>query len=199
MTSKTLIWKGGWRIPLVALVFAPHILQRKPSVVSLNALRKWKLWSLDVKEASSRADRFDRDVFLHAPEEWDPACSTRVWELKAPAYGLNDAPVAFRRSLKRHLSNSELPAKSVGIRCQVSPSDFGVRSPAAEVLAAHRNDFSGWGEPGALATLRHFSGATIRRTQIIWGTPVRTWVLNWRRIAPFRPPRLKEILRRIFS
>ena len=36
-------------------------------VISLSAIRKWKLWSLDIKNACSQADGFERDVFLRAP------------------------------------------------------------------------------------------------------------------------------------
>ena len=38
-------------------------------VVSLSAMRKWKLRSLDIKIAFLQAGGFDRDVFLHAPME----------------------------------------------------------------------------------------------------------------------------------
>ena len=66
-------------------------------VVSLSAVRQRKLCSLDVKYAFLQADGFERDVFLRAPMEWDPPCNERVWKRKAPAYGLNDAAVAFHR------------------------------------------------------------------------------------------------------
>ena len=49
-----------------------------------------------------REDGFGRDVFLHAPDELDPSCQERARKLGAPAYGLNDAPGAPRRSLRRH-------------------------------------------------------------------------------------------------
>ena len=64
-------------------------------VASLSALCKWELWSLDFKNAFSQAGGFDRDVFLQAPDERDPGNLLRVRKLRAPAYGLNDAPVAF--------------------------------------------------------------------------------------------------------
>ena len=54
---------------------SPHL-----QVASLSAIRQWKLWSLDIKNA-----------FLRAPMEWDPACTSRASKLKAPAYGLDDA------------------------------------------------------------------------------------------------------------
>ena len=64
-------------------------------VVSLSAMRNWKLRSLDIKNALLQADGFGRDAFLHAPMEWDPTCPNRVWQLKARAYGSNDAPAAI--------------------------------------------------------------------------------------------------------
>ena len=65
-------------------------------VNSLGALKKWRLWSLDIKNAYFQSDPFHREVYLHAPPEWCPMNPNRVWKLNTPAYGLNDAPVAFR-------------------------------------------------------------------------------------------------------
>ena len=48
-------------------------------VAPLSAIRQWKLWSLDVKNAFLQADGLERDVFLHAPIEWGPPCNKRVW------------------------------------------------------------------------------------------------------------------------
>ena len=36
-------------------------------VVSLSALNKWKIWSLDIKDARLQADGFDRVVFFACP------------------------------------------------------------------------------------------------------------------------------------
>ena len=47
-------------------------------VVSLGALRKWPLWSLDIKNAFLQADGFDRDVLLRAPCAWNSKDSRRV-------------------------------------------------------------------------------------------------------------------------
>ena len=74
---------------------SPHL-----QVISLAALRGWRLWSIDLKNAFLQADGFGRDVYLESPPEWLPGDSRRIWKLNAPAYGLNDAPVAFHRSLK---------------------------------------------------------------------------------------------------
>ena len=64
-------------------------------VISLSAIMGRKLRSLDVKNAFLRAGGCDRDVILQAPVEWKPRSSDRIWKLKAPAFGLNGAPVAF--------------------------------------------------------------------------------------------------------
>ena len=92
-------------------------------VVSLSAVREWELWSLDIKNAFLQADGFERDVVLHAPLEWGPPRQKRVWKLKAPAYGPNDAPAAFHRSLKRYILNPDLSVKNAGLRCKAPTFD----------------------------------------------------------------------------
>ena len=112
---------------------------------------KWNLWSLDVKNASSQAAGFDRDVSHQAPVEWEPPRNGRIWELPIPACGPNDAPVAFRRSVKRHILNSETSMERVGIRCQVSTFDsclffiFRDAGSAAGSLTTHIDDILGCG------------------------------------------------------
>ena len=63
-------------------------------VISPSAIRTWKLWNLESKHAFLQENGFCRDVFSQAPGYWDPYCKTRVWKLKAPAFGLNNAPAA---------------------------------------------------------------------------------------------------------
>ena len=58
----------------------------------------------DIMSASLHTDGFRREVFLCAPVEWRPEGARRIWKLYAPAYGLGDAPVAFRMNLWRLLS-----------------------------------------------------------------------------------------------
>ena len=100
--------------------------------------------------------------FFLAPMDWDPACTTRARKLKAPAYGLHDAPVAFHRSPKRHVLTSELSMKSVGLRRQASTFDpcvffvFRDQWQAVGALATHIDDISGRGEPDVLTKIRHF-------------------------------------------
>ena len=131
-----------------------------PQVVSLRAIRQWKVWSLDIKNAFLLADGFARGVFLHAPTEWGPPCKKRV---KAPAVGLHDSPVAFHRSLKRHILNSDLSLKNAGLRCQAAtfgPGLFSVFRDQGQVVSAftrHIDDISGCGEPDVLPKIRGFS------------------------------------------
>ena len=128
----------------------------------LSAIRKWKLRSFDFKDAFLRAGGFERDVFLHAPEERDPPSGKRLWKLKAPARGLNDAPAAFHRSLKRNLSNSELFVEKVGLRRQASTSDpclffvFRAQGQSVGALATHIDGILICGEPDVLPKLREF-------------------------------------------
>ena len=95
-----------------------QILSSSSDLVMCN--QKWELLSLDIKNAFLLADGYTRDVFLQAPEEWGPSRSEGARKLKAPAYGLHDAPVAFHRSLKQYLLNSEASMQNVGLRCQAS-------------------------------------------------------------------------------
>ena len=74
-------------------------------VISLAALRGWRLWNLGIKNASLEADGFGRDVFIQSPPEWFSGDSRRVWTMNAPAYVLTDAPVVFHRPLGRYLVN----------------------------------------------------------------------------------------------
>ena len=92
-------------------------------VISLSALKKWKLWSPDIKNAFLQADPFPREVNLHAALEWCPKNPNRVWKLNDPAFGLNDALVEFPKTPKRYLSQSETSLKLAGLRFEVSTLD----------------------------------------------------------------------------
>ena len=131
-------------------------------VISLAALRRWKLWSIDKKNAFLQADGFARVVFVQAPPEWSPGDHRRIWKLNAPAYGLNDAPVAFHRSLKRFLLNDKESLKAVDIRLEVSKFDpclffvFRGSGPAVGVMTSHIDDLLGCGEQDILAKMEKF-------------------------------------------
>ena len=92
-----------------------------------------------------------------------PTLPKRVWKLKAPAYGRNDAPAAFRRSLKRHMLNSDLSLRNVGLRRQASTCDpcvffvFRDQGQAVGVFATHIDDILGCGEPDVLRKIWAFS------------------------------------------
>ena len=53
---------------------------------------------MDIENTCPQADGFGRDVFLRDPQKRDSRKTYRIRELGAPAFGLNDAPVARRRS-----------------------------------------------------------------------------------------------------
>ena len=48
-------------------------------VISLAALRGWRLSSIDIKNAFLQADGFGRDVYIQSPPEWLPGGSRRIW------------------------------------------------------------------------------------------------------------------------
>ena len=131
-------------------------------VISPCAIRKSNAWSLDIKNAFSQVDGFGRDGCLQAPVGWEPWRSDRIWKLKASAYGLNDAPVAFHRSLMRQILNSEAPMKHVGLRRQASTFEscvFLILRGAGRALGAFATHFDGVlgrGEPDVLPEIREY-------------------------------------------
>ena len=90
---------------------------------SLCAIKKWMLWSLDVKNAFLRADGFTRDALLQAPIECEPLRCALIWKLKTPAFRLDDAPLACHRDLEKHLLNSDESVKQVRLPCHVLAFD----------------------------------------------------------------------------
>ena len=74
--------------------------------ISVGALKKWGIWSLDFKNAFLKADGFGRGVFPRSPAGRDPGSTRRVCKLRKPAYSLNDAPAAFQSALQRYFLNS---------------------------------------------------------------------------------------------
>ena len=99
-------------------------------------------------------------VYLKAPREWCPRMPSRIWRLNAPAYGLNDAPVEFRKTLKRYLAKSEESLKLVGLRFETSKLDpclyivFPADSDAVGTFSTHIDDILGCGVPGVLERTR---------------------------------------------
>ena len=140
----------------VSLRSSPH------QVISLGALKKWELWSLDIKNAFLQADPSPREVYLHAPLEWRPENPNIVWKLNAPGNGLNEAPVEFRRTLKRYLLQSANSPKLAGLRFEVSTLDpclyvvYNTVKEAAGVFSSHIDDILGCGAPGVLDRTRYY-------------------------------------------
>ena len=91
-------------------------------VISLGALKKRIIWSLDIKSAFPRADGFGRQVFLRAPVEWAPEGTHRFRKLHAPACRLHDAPAAFFRAPRRFSLNSVNPFARAALKPQISSS-----------------------------------------------------------------------------
>ena len=92
-------------------------------VISLSAQKKWKLRNLDIENVFLQADPFPREFYPQAPSERRPRNPNRAWRLNAPAYGLNDAPVEFHKTLKRYLLKSEESLKMAGLRFETSTLD----------------------------------------------------------------------------
>ena len=120
------------------------------------------IWSLDIRNAPMRAGGSGRDVFRRAPAERGPPSYHCTWKLNAPAYCLNDAPVASRRPLGRYLLNSAEPLAKVGLRPQFSPPNpclfFAFRKVggSAGAFAAHIGEILGRAENDVPAEIRAF-------------------------------------------
>ena len=134
-----------------------------PQVRSFAAPKKWRIWSLGIKNASLQTDGFRRGVFLRAPTEWGPSSGHAIWEFYAPAYGLGDAPVAFRRPFRNYLLISVDSSAQVGLRFQVSPLypylyfAFREKGGAVGDFATHIGDILGCGELDSPTKIRVFS------------------------------------------
>ena len=155
-TVKACLVAKGYQDPDLedGLVGTSGCVSLRPShlqVFSLAALRGWRLWSLDIKNAFPQADGFGRDLFIQFPLEWLPGDSRRVWKLNAPAFGLNDAPVAFHGSLKRYLVNDVDSLKAADLRSEAPKFDpclvcvYRRSGPAVGVITTHSDDFLGCG------------------------------------------------------
>ena len=122
-------------------------------LISLGASERWALWGLDIKNALVQAGGFDPEIHLRAPRQWNSKDTRRVWKLRAPARGLEDAPVASRRSLREYLVNFAESLCSVGLRFEVSSFGpcvyfiFRKSVGAVGVIATNFDDIPGCGEP----------------------------------------------------
>ena len=121
-------------------------------VISLRAIKKWKLRSLDIKNAFLQADGFARNFFSINPQDGNRRAN-RARKLKAPAYGLNGAPVAFHRPLEGHLLNPG----NVSRNGTLTPAFvFRGTGSAARVFTTRIDDIVGCGEPKGLIKIRQF-------------------------------------------
>ena len=138
---------------------SPHL-----QVLSLSALKKLKLRSLDIKNACLQADGFAEDVFPHDSPEWGPYTSCRSRKLNAPAYSRNDAPVASHCSLQRHLVKSDLSLARKRWQYAVSSFDprpyfvFRKGGGAVSACATHNDDILCCGAPGVLERAKNIPG-----------------------------------------
>ena len=149
------------------------------------------MWSLDIENAFLQAYPFPREVYLHAPPELCPMNPNRAWKLNAPAYGLNDAPVEFHKSLKRYLLKSGTSLKLVGLRYTSPPW-----TPASIwfTIVRRRRRVSSprtlmivwaaglWGYWNALDISWNKDLALSKSRRML----LRTWVWSWRRKRIFR-------------
>ena len=129
-------------------------------LISLGALKEWPLSSLDIKKPFLQVDGFDREVYRRAPCERNSKDSRLVWKLRAPAYGLNDAPVAYRRPPRKSLGSCVESPPSVGLRIAASSFDprmysfFRKSGEAAGAITTHIDNILGCGEAGLLQKAR---------------------------------------------
>ena len=75
---------------------------------------------MEIKNASLHSDGFTQDVFPRAPAEWGSIGPHRIQKLRAPSYGLGDAPAAFRKILQSYLPRREESSATAGQKFQVS-------------------------------------------------------------------------------
>ena len=135
--------------------------------ISLIALKKWKSWCLDIKDAFPQADPLPREFYFHAPLERRPKKPNRVWKLNPLAYGLNDAPIELRETLEPYLLQSETSLKLVGLRFEVSTLGpclymvYNREKEAAGVFSSHIDEILGCGAPSGARPHSILSGTTL--------------------------------------
>ena len=111
-------------------------------------------------------------MLIQSPPEWLPGDSHRIWKLDAPAYGLNDAPVAFHRSLTRYLVNATDSLKAVDLRVETSKFDpcllfvFQKNSKAVGVITTRIDDLLGCGGTDVLPRMEKFSSIRFGQVKV---------------------------------
>ena len=75
MSKARLVAKGDQDPDLraVAVDIAGFVSRRSShmQLISLGALKWWKIWILRIQNSVLQADGFGREVFLRGPREWD--------------------------------------------------------------------------------------------------------------------------------
>ena len=148
--------------------------RRSPNLhlVSLGASGKWETWSLGNKNASRQADGSDRGVSVRAPCEWDSRDNRRIWRLRVPACGLNDAPVVFHRALRKYVANSVESLSNVSLKFEAASfgprfcSFFRKSGRAVGATTTHMGDNPGSDEPDPSLRARRFLGNRLGKSQL---------------------------------
>ena len=99
--------------------------------------KRWRIWSLDFKNALLQTDGSGREAYVRDPYEWKSLGAFRVWKSGAAALGLSGAQAASRRPLRRYLASSAEPRPKVGLRFE-APS----RGPRPASYFASREGLS---------------------------------------------------------
>ena len=86
---------------------------------------------MEIKNALLEADGFNREEYVRAPREWNSKKTRHFRKLKAPAYRLNDAPVAFHRPLRKYFPNPAESLSAAGLRFE---NREGLLVPSPHVL-----------------------------------------------------------------
>ena len=95
--------------------------QRRP--ISQSTLKRWKPRKKGKKRASFHADASDSEVSVHAPPARVSSTPEKVWRLRAPAYGLSDAPGVTRDTIHAYRSGEKATEMRTGPLIKVSPLD----------------------------------------------------------------------------
>ena len=106
---------------------------------------------------------------LRDPMRGDPSDAHRIRKLHAPAYGLRDAPAAFRRSFQKYLLSSVVSSANVRFRFRQSSFapclHFVFRKEGGAVGASgrHIDDIPGCGGPDAPTKIHVFWEIALER------------------------------------
>ena len=122
---KALSGSKGYRRPDLkdSLVEASGRASLRPSqlqVISLCAVDKWSRRSVDSRHASLQKGNFQREVYLRAPIEWKSPGRQGIRELRALAYGWDDAPVASYKAPRRHVRRDKESPNCVSLEFEAS-------------------------------------------------------------------------------